>query len=614
MAVSSGEPQKNLISEGSDIQNFWPRDKRVGNDSGQHSAPFTHQQTVAKRLLENCSHAQCPSWSDLGLGVDDPSHYPAHIKDVPPNAGAGILDLPPSSSDPNSLARRNFRKALCFIHDIPVGIEKGRAIDAKLAQHEIERMLAVSQLEETHFENVKSNVHVFTTVEHMKKRRRVLKHTKSFNDLFGRATLLGIKLTNVANLVRSVHDGTFSIEFDFSAWFDQFLIAEGVRPFFCFPAHGRWFRLTRLPMGMRQANDIAHSATEVILDFDMPVGVKATSYVDNVRFLGHNLQDVIAAAAEFIRRCHAVSATINDITTTSDLEAAKAIAANLAHSQGEFLGVEFDYLNHRVAVGQKAISKAQQLLGQLRKHLADPKQNFTNQNMLATFGILLFALQITKNLPASHYYALQAYSELARLVQRDPHCLNNTYHCSPSKMQHILQWLVEVAHPTEASRWHVVPKVPPPDDTDFTLVTDASKVGWGAILINRFGRVRVAFGSWDNFGGRRRSAWSEPEAIARALIHFFPHGTAHSITVLTDSSTAQGAFQRGRSGCYIVNRSLLSVQQTSPTWNIQFHHIDGSHNPADPVSRGKGLGLSDEAVTAQIRRLVLGLSRDRGPN
>ena len=573
----------------------------------QQTTPPPHPTSVATRLFDNCRHGQCPSWPDLGLDEDDPSQFPAHIKDVAPNAGAGILELP--STGEGLVARANFRRALRFIHDIPVGIHKDRAIDAKLARHEVEKMLLVKQIEETHFEDVAAHVHLFTTVERMKKRRRVIKHTKAFNELYGKETLLGIKLINVANLIRSVHDGSYSISFDFAAWFDQFEISHGARPYFCFPSNGRWFRLTRLPMGMRQANDIAHSATEVILDFKMPDGVKVTSYVDNVRFLSHNRDDVIAAAAEFITRCHAVSATINDVETTGDLEVAKSIAAALVRTRDEFLGVDFDYSNHRVAVGHKATSKAEKLL----EKLLDPKQNFTNQNMLATFGVLLFALQVTKHKPATHYYALQAYSKLARLVQHDPHCLPNTYHRKPSQMHHIVQWLKEVAHPSEAARWHVVPKVPPPEEADFTLVTDASKVGWGAILINRFGLVRVAFGPWRNFGGRQRSAWSEPEAIARAVLHFFPHGTDHSIAVLTDSSTAQGAFERGRSGCYIVNRSLLSIQQISHTWNLQFHHIEGSQNPADPLSRGKGLGLSDEAVTAQVHRLVLGLSRDRVP-
>jgi len=570
------------------------------------------------KLVGMCNYGQCPGWEHLGIDTPDAASFPAHIKNVEPLDIAAILRLPAAhgensnnnnNNENNNKARINFKKSLRFITEIPVGIHKGRAIDAKMAEDEIQRMLEVKQLEETLYGDTRAYVNMFTVAEYVKKRRRVIKHTKAFNALYGRDTLVGIELINILNLVKTVHDGTYSISFDFSAFFDQFEIAHKVRPYFCFPAHGRWYRLTRLPMGMRQSNDIAHSATECIVDFEMPKSVKVTSYVDNVRFIGTSLEEVIEAAATFIVRCHKVRATINDVSTTEDLQTAKAIARDLVRTSEEFLGVEFDYINKKVAVGRKALAKLRLLLSRVE----DPTLRITNQNVLAIFGILFFALQVTKHMPAKRYYAIREYSELSRRIQKDPNLLSAEFKCAPSRMRFITQWMSDVANVNDETKWLTVPQVPPPDLADFILVTDASRWGWGAVLMNQFGRIRVAYGRWGDFGGGRRSAWSEPEAIARAMLHFFPKGTQYSIAVLTDSSTAQGAFEKGRSGKYIVNRSILSVQEAFLSWNVSFHHISGVTNPADPVSRGKGLG-SDQAVTAEIRRLVLGLTRKGGPD
>ncbi len=69
-----------------------------------------------------------------------------------------------------------------------------------------------------------------------------------------------------------MHAGKFAITLDFSAWFDQLEYDELVSLWHCFPALGKWYRLTRLAMGQRIAVDVAHTATEVIASFDMPGG------------------------------------------------------------------------------------------------------------------------------------------------------------------------------------------------------------------------------------------------------------------------------------------------------------------------------------------------------
>ena len=484
------------------------------------------------------------------------------------------------------------------------GLPRGRAVEAALTPEEVEIMVEVGQAEGTTFKAMRSTCIIFPVPELMKQRRRVIKHTKYFNETYGRDTLSGIKLLRPRELVRSVHDGTYAIELDFSAWFDQIELDDLIRPDFCFPAGGKWYRLTRLPMGMRQAVDVAATATEILHTFERPAGVRIDSYVDNIRFLGKNRADVIAAAACFIDRCRLANATLNEVM---DDEPSLAAAERLVHTAGEFLGGYFDYVEKTVQIGEKTIKKLEMLSAMFHKR----GQEFTHRNFLSLFGLLFFALQITRAPAADRYYALKEYSETARRLQRDPGLLDAVYKCSPSRAQHISKWITDTLenHP------HPVPLVPPPNQADFILVTDASAWGWGAILLDmNTGEMHTWNEPWEaRWVGARMSAWSEPEAIARALGKFFPNGTKKAVAVLTDSLTAVGAFSKGRSKSFAVNRALMAVQEIFPQFNASWWHIAGTSNPTDGISRGLEMGDVKE-TTAQIRRLVeMGFPREGGP-
>ena len=85
------------------------------------------------------------------------------------------------------------------------------------------------------------------------------------------------------------------------------------------------------------------------------------------------------------------------------------------------------------------------------------------------------------------------------------------------------------------------------------------------------------------------------------------------MAILTDSSTAVGAFSKGRSKAFAVNRALLAVQEIFPEFNASWWHIPGVSNPTDGISRGLEMGDVKE-TTAQIRRLAMGFPREGGPS
>ena len=557
------------------------------------------------QLLRQNRCGQQPKWSQLGLAFPND---PLHLKNVQPLTLSVVDEMAKALRDPELTTR--WFKVRKWITVPQPGLPRGRAVEAALTPDEVALMVEVGQAEHTTFTEVRSMCIIFPVPELMKSRRRVIKHTKWFNDTYGRDTLTGTKLLRTKDLVQSVHDGKYAITLDFSAYFDQFELDGKIRPDFCFPAGGKWYRLTRLPMGMRQAVDVAQTVTEILLDFDRPAGIRADSYVDNVRFLGNNLEELIATAAKFIDRCREANVTINDIPANlpheHPHEPSLITAAHLVHTAGEFLGGYFDYEAKTVCLAAKSIKKLT-LLSDMFHTRGD---EFTLRNFLTLFGLLFFALQMTRAPAANRYYALKEYSEAARRIQRDPGLLESVYKCSPSRTLHISAWVKK----TLENAPRKVPLVPHPAEADFILVTDASGWGWGAILLNTItGEMYTWNERWpENWVGARRSAWSEPEAIARALRKFFPNGTQRSVAVLTDSSTAVGAFDKGRSKAYAVNRALLDVQKIFPGFNASWWHIPGTDNPTDPISRGLEMGDRNEA-TAHIRRLVMGLPREGGP-
>jgi hypothetical protein len=543
-------------------------------------------------MLNANRHAQHPQSDTLGLG--DWSHLPLHVKAV------NIVDLASIDSLPvsNPKLRHNWQRVVPWIMGThPQDVPFGHSHDARITSDELQRLLDAKQIEPTEPEAVRATCNVFPVLELSKQRRRLIKHTRALNERFGRETLLHIKLIRAQDLRATVHKGKHAITLDFSAWFDQIPLHESGRPFHCFTFGGRWYRLTRLPMGQRQAVDVASTLTDMLTSFDRPATVDVCTYIDNVRFLGDDEDEVIDVALQFVHRAWSIGATINEIKCTGD---ARERLRALVHQRGEFLGVEFDYVSKAARVGPKTMAKLRLLDSAFRGN-----DGFTHQNFLALFGVLFFTMQVTRPSAAHRYYCLKEYSNVARRIQADPGLLPTQYKCPPARQQQIVQWIED----TILNPWVPAVTTPTTSEADYVLVTDASSWGWGALLWDwSSGLIRHTACKWElGWSARRTSTWSETEAVARALTFFFPYGTPESLAVLSDSAAAVGAFSKGRSGVYALNRAVGSAQQVLQNARPGFYHIAGNLNPADGLSRNKGMGNEElEKATAYIRSLKSG--------
>ena len=203
-----------------------------------------HQALEVAKLLKQNRCGQQPKWSQLGINFEPD---PLHLKDVKALTSGRRQPLQPlvsvkprhdssidemaSALEDLDLMQRWFRVKR-WITVPQIGVPRGRAVEAELTEDEVRLMVDFGHCEGTSFEEVTSTCIIFPVAEVMKKRRRLIKHSKWFNATFGKETLESIHLLRTKELVQSVHDGKFAITVDFSAWFDQFEMAEGVRPYF----------------------------------------------------------------------------------------------------------------------------------------------------------------------------------------------------------------------------------------------------------------------------------------------------------------------------------------------------------------------------------------------
>jgi hypothetical protein len=528
------------------------------------------------------------------MGLQQPTNKaPLHIKAVAPLNRTALEALP--VVDKNLyLQWQRVRKWLTGDHP---PVHGGEEAQARITATELELLLEAKLVERTERAQVKATCILFPVPEPNKGRRRLIRHTKCINDHFGKDSLEGITLTTTSQVVMSAHQGRFAITFDFAAYFDQHLLEEKERVYHGFPHGSEWYRLCRLPMGQRQAVDVAHTATCLLTSFELPPGVTATAYIDDVRFLGQDQNSVLKAARTFINRCREANVTINDVPNhITDEQILSRI-----RTQGEFLGVDINYEQRRVRLATKSQAKL------AAAYEAFQHKGFTYRNCLALYGMLFFVLQVTRESAAKYYYCLKEYSSVARQIQSEPDKLDTTYTCPPERARYLSQWVEEALK----NPWTNVrtPLEQTDGDDAHILITDASSWGWGALLRRRgTSRWETASGRWaDAWLGAKTSAWAEPEAVARAVAHFFPTKPEAPLIILTDSRVASDALEKGRSGAFAVNKAVTSVFTMVDRHLVHVKHIAGTSNPADGLSRGVTTGPNINIATQQALGITAGL-------
>jgi hypothetical protein len=414
-------------------------------------------------------------------------------------------------------------------------------------------------------------VRLFAVDEIHKMRRRPIKWPREINEAFGRETLEGLTVVSRTQVRRGIFDGPIAICIDFRQFFDQIPLASEIQTRYCFrDSKGRHFCLTRLPMGLRHATEVATAVTRRLVDFPH-AGVTVDYAADNVRLIGAR-EAVLAAFSTLLARCQAVGVQINEDTSSP---------AALLATEYDFLGERFNHVTTTMCSTEKTHTKLEATWR--RRDAWTYRQCFTH------FGVLMYASSTLRLPLADYFHALRYFRRAACMLQAHPDRWDTPAEpLDPTPSAELATWTLRALA-------NVPVPIPRPDQAEATalIAVDASGWGWGAARIDlASGLTSIHHMAWTPQDGLvgAGSVRTEPEGIWRAALHFLRPGSRGNVVILTDHQPVVPALARGYAKAWTYNQLLQRLTSSFPGTTFEFRHIAGTDNPLDAASRGLASG------------------------
>lgn len=519
-----------------------------------------------------------PKFHELGVRPHaNTAGYTLHCKDVPPLDPAALLALPAHEPE----IPRKLEELLKWTTDgeryKPAASDE--QIMTRLRPHHIKLQLKrrkiIRQLRQ------KGACKAFLVPEHAKHRFRFIQHPKLANAETSKDEK--VRFTPFYERHNAVLKGKYVIDLDWSAFFDQFELSDEVTPFFSFVVRdGTVYSMKVLPMGLKHSVGIAHTATLQLLNFGPESYVEA--YIDNVRIVSDDPQAVIRDAAKLLMRCAQARVTVNeadigplrDAPSGDQCALATDIATALLKQAGPWLGEHYDYVTKTIQMCDKTRAKVQLCLEAKRP---------TFRTFAATAGILQYASRTLGLSLAPYYASRRAFSDVAWFLERCPdHWDKPLPPLCDAVTANLKRWRDDLL----AAKPRVMHA---PEYPDLVIIVDASDTGWGALSFDAHGRETFSAEQWSTADKRafdtRVSTRAEPEGLYRACCAMVARHKHRAVHIMSDSSAATGAINKGSSGSYWMNYVCVKLQAAFPEVAIRVTHTPGNRNPADGVSRGE---------------------------
>lgn len=431
----------------------------------------------------------------------------------------------------------------------------------RLPENDIHAWIEDGKVEEFHG-TPRSFVHIFYVIEMFKRRRRGI--CEPFvNDTITKAMLAGIKLPTRRDVRRLLRTETHAVAIDAAAFYDQFALHKDVKPYFVFEFNGKMYTLSVLPMGFRPAADIAQLTAEAMLQLTQQK--HALAYIDNFLFTGSNHKD---DCNRFLRACEHYKLAINE---TPDWQ----WSDKLSVSRLEFIGEWYDLHDQVKASTDKTITKAARALEILNayNHFVSAK------TIAAVFGILIYASPSHDLRLCDKFTPMRYLGHLGRTTSDwsapAPPIDNFT-------LTQLKEWAAEVIANPKTPIYQEVP-----DDHEIEIQVDASRWGWGALIINNDGSTKTVQQQWPSHFDASSSAIAEPQAAWLAICYAATKQT-RKILLRSDHANLVFAFARGHSRTLAYNDCIQRVFSAFPQLTIVAQHIAGIDNTvADALSRNK---------------------------
>jgi hypothetical protein len=411
---------------------------------------------------------------------------------------------------------------------------------------------------------VEPTVHLcsaFTVVE--EGRRRNITWSKDGNDAAYEAGFVSEAPLQHSSYYADAAVFDCGIQFDLRAGFYQLELTAAERPFFRFKdTEGKLYQMTRLPMGHSAAVDLMQLVTMTIAgdhsvskpEFRCPHR-SPDVYVDGARFAGTGPQ------AEEVGRLWRKSA---------DFFGATFKDVPMVQTKYDFVGIHFDHKRHTVRLADKTAKKIP---------FSIPNTT-TIAELQALVGRLLFGAGVTRTPLGDYYFALKACrrhfnrvngGEVSRHTQ-----VELTKGCA-AKLQQLRAQVLQTA---------VIRSVQ--GTSSMKLFTDASKIGWGAVLMTDRGRVLVTGERWSHADKHLEISVLEMKAVQLGVTAFTRElQSAAQVALLVDNTSVKGAVERGtcRSADLVVALAAAIPGLRELPGRVSVGYVGSKENPADPPSR-----------------------------
>jgi hypothetical protein len=387
----------------------------------------------------------------------------------------------------------------------------------------------------------------------------------------------------------------YGMEFDFSAFFDQIELHPDVRDCYVIKIRNTdgsysFYRLTRLPMGVRFAVGVAQAITWAIT---APIAHLASTCIDNVRITANSKAEFVTAVRLFLGRCDEANVTVNGRDSWRGLTDQEIAEKGRSWCKGPSVSLGEEFSGQTVRNSPKSIDKLKKAFELVKK----PNSVTTRRKFAAIVGLIIFMAH-TINVGLWHFFKLlRCYSRV----------------CSPSSPQYSdVLWdepmtLVPAVHEclTQAveimlrnSAVPIKPLLPPSqalEDYDTVIIVDASGAGWAA-YVRQAGETKLLTQGWTSW--QDHSAHAEPRAAAAALAWARKQRPLGHVAIVTDHEAMPKGQRRWWSGyCGFspaepLNRFYHELYGSDDlsAYRREVFFVEGTQNPADGPSRSVALG------------------------
>jgi len=445
----------------------------------------------------------------------------------------------------------------------------------ELSREDIDVCLLAGILETTTEEDLRSAIplHLFTVFELRKRRRRLICDT-AVNIVTEVSLEEEIALPTPAN-VMSI-GSQFVMTADAPAYYQQFALPLESRKYFSFAAFGKCYRLTTISTGQRHSVPLAQTLARELWN---------DAYIDNFRILAKSQEELNSSMERFFSRARELQIQV-EIEAQCD--------STTQQQEYDYLGGHFTNMGSRCFV--QNTQKTREKLAAILQDLSQTSLSTSWANVESMLGVTQFAALLAGLSPVHYYWVFKFWRRKAAQYRHlsKAQARATIVEIWPSIIPTWVRWIegILLAEPREIR--NLAMRITDAPQEQWTMITDASDIGWAAILFKQ-DTYSVVSGVWRPWQKRWIIAEREASAVVLGLKEFqqnrqlpMPTDTCDAkLHCIIDNTTVLGAHRKKRSRSYWLNQKIATIELLWP--NLTMSYITTDNNIADGPSRGNQL-------------------------